>query len=522
MSGDINLAYVIDHLALTKETSLATIDGARQRTWGELKQRIASIASALNKLGVREGDYLSVISLNSDRYYELFFGAWWSGSAIVPLNNRWSINEILYALNDSKPSVLFFDDSHKDVIEKLRTNTSDLSVQHFIYFGESNCPDFATPYEQLVEYNEPMRRWPGGGDSVAAILYTGGTTGQSKGVMLSHTNLWSNAVIWTPLADFHITGCYLHAAPMFHGADIAMLIGSTLYGSKQVFIPQFDANQVLSAIEKYRVTQTLLVPTMIKRVIEALTVQKSDTSSLRTMIYGASPMPEGLLIDLMEKLPDVGLFQVYGQTETAPVVSVLSKQDHKSGGEKLTSAGQPLSVNDIKIVDSKGEVQSANGIGQIYTCGPNSMLGYLNKPEVTAATLKDGWVATGDVGYIDNDGYLFIMDRAKDMIISGGENIYSAEVESVISVHPAILDVAVIGIPDEQWGESVHAIVRLKPNNILSQDKLINYCKERLSSYKCPKSVAFRDQPFPVSSAGKTLKADLRKPYWKTCSKNVN
>lgn len=520
MTSRINLSHAIEHYALLKPDEVVTINGNRIHTWRELKTRIAALAHSLQELGIKEDDRLAVLSLNSDRYLEAYYTPWWMGAVVVPLNIRWSAKENLYALSDSDAKVLFFEQSFISVVEQLKAET-DCKVEHFIYMSDEGCPDWAIPYESLVASGGIAERVQCGDDKMAAILYTGGTTGHPKGVMLCHTGIWSSSLTATYTIEIKGTDICLHAAPMFHVADLAIMVATMIMGGRHVFIPQFEPDAVLQAIGKHGVTHCLLVPTMVKILLSSPKIAEEDFSSLHTIVYGASPMPVGVLLDLMEKMPAVELVQAYGQTEMSPIVSLLPKEDHTIDNPRLRSVGKPTMMSSVRIVGEDGTIVPTGEVGEIHASGATTMLGYLNMPELTAETLKDGWVASGDAGYMDEDGYIYLVDRVKDMIISGGENVFSAEVESVLSTYLAIQDVAVIGIPDDKWGESVHAIVILKPDQSVTEQDIIDHCKEQIAGYKCPRSVEFRTEPFPVSAAGKTLKVEMRKPYWADVSRKI-
>jgi acyl-CoA synthetase (AMP-forming)/AMP-acid ligase II len=312
---------------------------------------------------------------------------------------------------------------------------------------------------------------------------------------------------------------------MFHLADGVMTQAGILAGSTHVFIPMFTPATTIAAISKKKVTHTLLVPIMIQMVIIDPSIKDADLSSLQYILYGAAPIAEAVLMQATSTLPRTNFLQGYGQTEMAPLVTILSPQYHTSEGPyagKLKSAGQAISCVEIKIVSETGEELASGQIGEIIAKGPNAMVGYWNKPEETAVSLRNGWVHTGDVGYLDEDGFLFLVDRVKDMIVSGGENVYSAEVENALSNHPAVTQVIVIGIPHDEWGEQVHAEVILKEGQTATEDEIIAKTKEYIASYKCPRSVKFRTEPFPMSGAGKLLKREVRKAYWEGKERLIN
>jgi acyl-CoA synthetase (AMP-forming)/AMP-acid ligase II len=359
-------------------------------------------------------------------------------------------------------------------------------------------------------------------DTMAGIFYTGGTTGFPKGVMQSHRAIWASAMSALPSFGMNRKTIYLHAAPMFHMADFAGSMGATICCSSNVILQAFDPEKVLNIVGEEQVTHTLIVPAMIKMMLNHPAFASADVSTLECVIYGASPMPAATLETFMQHWPTVGLVQAYGQTELAPLATLLSREDHRPGSEKLKSAGQPTPVSELRIVD-EGGVDCEQGVsGEVVVRGPHSMIGYWNKPEETAKALQGGWVFTGDAGYLDADGYLFIVDRVKDMVVTGGENVFTTEVENAVISHAAVQDVAVIGIPDEEWGEAVHAIVILQPDQSVSAQELLDHCRERIAGYKLPKGVTFREEPLPLSGAGKVLKIELRKPYWEGRERQVS
>lgn len=302
------------------------------------------------------------------------------------------------------------------------------------------------------------------------------------------------------------------------------LYGRFMAGT-HVVIPMFTPDSVLAAIEKHRPSQTLLVPVMLQMVLQSDKLAETDISSLTQIAYGASPITEAVLIEAFEKFPNVSFLQAFGQTELSPVATILPAEYHVLDGPnagKLRAAGRATRVCEIRVVDEDCAEVPRGEVGQIAVKGPITMLGYWNKPEVTADTIRDGWVLTGDAGYMDDDGFIFLMDRVKDMIVSGGENVYSAEVENALSRHPAVATSAVIGIPSDQWGESVHAIVILHPGAEVTSGELQAHCHEMIAGYKCPRSIEFRADPFPLSGANKVLKTELRKPYWEGRERQIS
>jgi acyl-CoA synthetase (AMP-forming)/AMP-acid ligase II len=375
-------------------------------------------------------------------------------------------------------------------------------------------------YEDLLASTAPVADALRRGDDLAGIFYTGGTTGFPKGVMLSHNNLCSSGLAMRAEGLATPGGTYLHAAPMFHLADIGCAMPHWIEGNSHSIVPAFNPELVLDTLERDRVTHLLLVPTMIQMLVDHPAMKKPrDLSALHTIMYGASPIAEAVLARAMAALPGVGFVQAYGMTELSPVATINPAWYHTPEARhhgKLRSAGRPSYDTEVKIVDTDGAELPRGTVGEVVVRGPNVMQGYWNQPELTAQALRDGWMHTGDGAYMDQDGFIFIADRLKDMIISGGENIYSAETENAVAQHPAVAACAVIGIPSEQWGEAVHAVVVLKTGEAgeaIDAEALIAHCKTLIAGYKCPRSVGFVDA-LPLSGAGKVLKTTLREPYW--------
>jgi len=517
------LTQSVHRNAQIRGNKIATVNGDRQRTWAELKNRVACFAGALKSIGVEAGDRVAILALNSDRYFEYYFGVPWAGACVVPLNIRWSAPENAYSLKDAGVEVLLVDDTFAKMIPVLKAKGVDL--KSIIFIGDGELPEGMLSYEKLIAVHQPTEDAFRSNDDLAGIYYTGGTTGFPKGVMLTHSNMWSSAIALMSLINLEESNAVLHAAPMFHLADGAMTQAGILAGSKHVFIPMFTPAGTIKAIEEKKASHALLVPVMIQMVINDPSVKEADLSSLEFVLYGASPIAESVLIQAMNTLPKAAFAQGYGQTELAPLATMLSPKYHVTEGPfagKLKSAGQAIPCVEIKIVNEEGTELALGGIGEIAVRGPNAMMGYWNKPEETAATLRNGWVHTGDAGYMDDEGFVFLVDRVKDMIVSGGENVYSAEVENAVSNHPAVGQVVVIGIPSEEWGEQVHAEIILKEGMTATEADIIATTKEYIANYKCPRSITFRTEPFPLSGAGKLLKREVRKPYWEGKERQIN
>jgi len=509
LSQLLNRAVQINH------QGAATIYGERTRTWSELRDRVSRLAGALRAIGVAHDDRIAILALNSDRYYEYYFAVPWAGAVFVPINTRLAPAEIAFWLNDSKARVLFIDenfiDAHGRIKDQLKT------VETVVYLGEGDAPDGMLTYEALIAGEPPVEDAGRRDDDLTALLYTGGTTGRSKGVMLSHRNIVCDVLQSLRHIPMSKSTRALHAAPMFHAADGFFCMCGVAVAATNVIVPAFEPVSTMQTIAAARVESALLIPTMINMVVNHPQLPEHDLSCLQHIIYGASPMPEAVIRKAMEVLPQVKFTQAYGQTEASPVLTMLGPEDHALDGphtERLASAGRALPGVELAIFDEHDKPLPNGEVGEICARGPNVMLGYWNLPEATETTLRDGWLHTGDGGRLDDDGYLFIVDRVKDMIVSGGENVYSAETENAVYQHPAVAECAVIGIPHDKWGEQVHAIVRLKSGASATEEELIDHCKELIAGYKCPRSIEFLEEPLPLSGAGKILKKDLRAPYW--------
>ncbi|MFK0280921.1 long-chain fatty acid--CoA ligase [Streptomyces sp. NPDC090499] len=484
----------------------STIFGDRVRTAAESADRISRLAGALKLLGVQTGDRVAMLALNSDRYHEYLLATWWAGAAVVPLNIRWAPTEILFSLHDSGAHMLLVDDAFAPVVPSLEE-----ALDTVVYCGDGAVPEGMLGYEQLIAAAEPVEDVRAGGDTLAGIFYTGGTTGFPKGVMLSHSNLRVSATGGQAHAGLAVPdGRMLHAAPMFHLADLAVWTAQHLVGGSHVIIPAFEPIAVMKAIETHRVTSLLLVPVMIQMLVDHPDMAKHDLSSCHSVLYGASSIAEAVLKRAMNAFPNAGFVQAYGMTEVAPIATLLTAQDHAEG--HLRSAGRAAAHSEIRIAAPDGTDAPVGTVGEVLVRGGHVMLGYWNNPADTSDALRGGWYHTGDGAYMDENGYLYIADRLKDMIVSGGENIYSAEVENAVAQHPAVATCAVIGVPDERFGERVHAVVVLRQGFAATAEEIRGHTKTLIAGYKAPRSVEFTDA-LPLSGAGKILKRELRKRY---------
>jgi long-chain acyl-CoA synthetase len=501
----------------------ATVFGDRTRTWAEFDERMRRLAGAMHGLGLKAGDRIGILALNSDRYLECLFGLSHGGFVFVPINTRLAVPEVVYWLADSGCAALLVDDAFAAVVPKLLPETPDL--KHVVFMGEGALPQGMRAYEDLLARAQPMQDSIGSGDDLAGIFYTGGTTGRSKGVMLSHNNIVANALNTNAGAVASEDTRYVHAAPMFHAADNAMTFLVTGFGGMHFFLPRFDPLALLAMVGEHKLTHVLIVPTMINMLVSHPDVTRFDLSSLDRLLFGASPMPEAVLRRAVEVMPGTKFVQAYGQTEASPVMTLLDHRYNTFEGPdagRVKSAGRSVLGCEVRILDGSDNEVPRGTVGEICGRGAMVMLGYWKQPDMTVHTLRNGWLHTGDSGYMDDDGFVYVVDRMKDMIISGGENIYSAETEEALYSHPAVAECAVIGVPDDTWGERVHAIVRLKPGAAATAEALIAHSHTRIAGYKCPRSVELREEPLPLSGAGKILKTELRRPFWEGRTKQVN
>lgn len=508
------------HRALHQDPDrLVTICQGREHTVEQFADRVSRLAGALQNLGVRPGDRVGMLSLNSDRYVEYLTAVPWLGAALNLVNIRWSLAEIGYSLEESDTRVLFVDEAFQTASAALRSTC--LCLTTVIYCGDGPTPANTIGYEDLIAAHNPIPDTRTGGDSMLGVFYTGGTTGNPKGVMLSHNNVLSSAMGSLATGDFLTRGGrLLHSAPMFHIADFTSILCGHLSGVTHVALPSFTPEGVLDSIAQQDIQDLLLVPTMIQMLINHPEATDRDLSGIRNIVYGASTISETVLQRTKHLFPNARFTQVYGMTETSPVATLLLATDHDVPA-LLRSAGRAAPHCEVRIVGPDSSELPQGEVGEVIVKGDNVMLGYWELPEETAASVRDGWMHTGDAGRMDQQGYIYIVDRIKDMVITGGENVYSAEVENTLALHPAVAACAVIGLPDPQWGERVHAVVVTHPQSDCTSDDLQQHCRKHIANYKVPRSIEFVDQ-LPLSGAGKVLKRVLRQKHSKDHAADVS
>lgn len=476
----------------------------RRTSFQELWSRCRRLASVLRSKGLEAGERVAILAANSDQYIESYVAIPAAGFVIVPLNTRHAEPELRYALADSGARLLITDRDPGELADLVDT---------VITMPEE--------FDALIAATDEIELGLGvTEDTLAGLFYTGGTTGASKGVMLTHRNLVANTFHFMTAVPPDQDNVSLIMAPLFHAAGSNGVLAGIWSASTQVLLEVFDAGVALDLIEEHRVTHTLGVPAMIAAISELQHNEPRDTSTVRMIAHGGSPIATEVVRRAHAAFPTAEFVHVYGATETSPLVTSLRNEQDHLNEERGCSCGQAIVGVRAAIVDADGNELPVGEVGEVVTQGPNIMRGYWNKPEQTAAALRNGWYHTGDLGRLDADGYLYLVDRAKDMIVSGGENVYCSEVEEALYKHPAVLEAAVFGVPDDKWGEAVHAVV--VPREAVSSAVLIDFCRERIAGYKLPKAITFSATELPKSGPGKILKRELRAPFWEGRTRSVN
>jgi len=495
----------------------ALVCNSTRLTYLQVQERVNRLVNALVDLGVEHGQKVAIMALNSHRYVETYYACAKLGAVFAPLNYRAKREELIYMVNNSEASIFFVEERYLELIASIRPELR--GIRHFICYDAR--PQGMQNYEDIIARYEPEEVSVEVDDSDPTVLiYTSGTTALPKGVVLTYLSLSIYVTNTVEPANPETHDVMMLSVPVYHVAGATAIMSSIWGGRTLVVLPQFEPLAWLETIQRERVTHTFVVPTMLKRVMEEPDFDKYDLSSLKLLAYGAAPMP----YEVIRKAVGVfkcGLMNAYGQTESTSTITYLGPEDHIIEGteeekqrrlERLKSVGRPMEDVDIAIMDPQGNTLPAGQEGEIAAKGARLMTGYWKREEETAHALVDGWLHTGDIGWMDEDGYLFITGRTKDLIIRGGENISPGEIEAVLQQHPKIEDAAVIGVPDEEWGEEVKAIVQLKPGETATAWEIIQYTKSCLASFKAPRYVTFVDE-LPRNYLGKVLKTDLRKLY---------
>ncbi len=521
------VAGLLRHLARRQANDEMLVLGAERRTWAEEFDVACRVGQAVKRDGLGVGDRIAFLDRNGIAYFDFLFGGALVGAVNVAVNWRLAPAEMAAIIDDSGAPLLAI---HVEYLPALADMTSGLpSVRRIVVFGDNAviCADArAVAFDAWIEGSPPEDPGHvGGPGEVSMQLYTSGTTGLPKGVMLTNANL-STAIAEAGFT-FHITDdtVSLVAMPLFHIGGSGWALCAMSRGGRSIILRDIDPNLLLELIAAERITEMFVVPAVLMLLLATPSLADTDLSSLRLVFYGASPISEDVLVKCMAAF-GCAFCQVYGMTETTGAITALSFEDHDPDGPRrglLRSAGRPHRSVALRVVDpDSGRDAVPGAVGEVWTRSPYNMSGYWGKPEETAATIDaDGWLRTGDAGYFDADGYLYLHDRIKDMVISGGENIYPAEIENVLLAYPAIVDAAVIGVPDVKWGETVKAIVVLAPGEVLDEAGVIAHCRGSLAHYKCPTSVD-ATHALPRNPSGKILKRELRAPYWVGKERSIN
>lgn len=510
--GIATVADIVRTHGATRPDVVALIDGKRSVTFGELDARSSQAAQAFRAAGIGFGDRVAFVEKNCVEFFEILCGLAKLGAIGVPVNWRLAAPEMAHIIADAGARAVVVGTEFFGHLEAIVDDLTD--VHTVLGLGEHDrwpaFDDWIAPH--------PAED-PGvttGSDDIAFLMYSSGTTGAPKGVMLSNANYLAKTVGCVDEWRFGADSVSLAVMPLFHMAGSGWALAGLYVGCPTVVLRDVDPHAILDAITRHRVTNMLLVPAVIQRLLATPQIATADLSSLRLIVYGASPIADDVVRNALDRF-DCDLCQVYGMTETTGSITQLNRHDP----ELLRSCGQPYPWVQLRVVDAEGRDVASGTVGELWTRSAQNMLGYWNNPEATAATLTpDGWLKTGDVGYVDDAGYVYLYDRVKDMIVSGGENVYPAEVENVLMDHPQVADVAVIGVPDDTWGEAVKAVVVPASEAALDPAELIAFARARLAGFKLPKSVEFAAE-LPRNPSGKLLKRQLREPYWRGVDRRV-
>lgn len=503
---------------------IAVVKERQQISYHELKEMAYKLANALLNLGIHKGERVAVLVPNCVEYIICDYALAKCGLVRVPLRERVDTDSNVYVVVETEPSILIYHETLTSKVEEMRPRLN--SIKHFVSISEeSKVPPGDLHFNKLISTEpstEPQAEVAE--TDVNAIYYTGGTTGVPKGVVL--TNRAWLATIVTEMLELGLgkEDVFAHLAPINHASGM-FILPILLRGGTNVLFDGFTPQSFLEAVERDKVTATFVVPTMLNQILDYPDLRKYDFSSLKTVVYGAAPISPERLKKALAIFGPI-LSQLFGQTEAPMMIAVLPKEDHILRGsakeeERLASCGRPTVIAQVRLVDDEDNDVPLGEVGEIVVRSPNVMVEYYKKPEMTAETLRNGWLHTGDLARQDEEGYIYIVDRKKDMIISGGVNIFPREIEDILHKHPAVADVAVIGVPDDKWGEAVKAVVTLHPNKSVTAQELIDFCKKAKGSLTSPKSVDFVDS-IPLTPLSKHDKKALREKYWKGLARRVH
>jgi long-chain acyl-CoA synthetase len=490
----------------------------RRITFKELDERVNRLANAFIGLGCKKGDRLAILSENTHKYMEVYFAAAKAGMSVTPLNFRLSDTELAYIVNDSESVLFLAGDGYEGRSQTIKSQLKHINN----YVSLDNRSESHLFYEDILrESSVDEPRVPVNENDMVILMYTGGTTGLPKGVMLSHRNILS--AMYGLIISFTITRhdieCFI--LPLFH-ISLWPVLCALMVGGTAVIVRRPDLQNLLQAIQKEKCTHIVLVPTLLNWILDLSNIDEFDLTSLRLITYAGSPMPAEVLKKCIGKFGNI-FAQGYGLTEAAPLVTTLHPEDHFFDGPKaklLMSVGKEGATVHVRVVDENDEPVNPGQVGEIVARGKNIMMGYWKNSDLTTQALRGGWLHTGDLGTLDEEGYIYLVDRKADMIVTGGENVYPKETEDILYSHPAVFECAVVSAPDEKWGERVQAVVVLKKGYPVTEEEMIRYCKQRLAGYKCPKKIEFWDD-LPKTTVGKIKRKDVKQHFWEGCRKMV-
>jgi long-chain acyl-CoA synthetase len=501
----LTMTSTLDRAARMFGARPAIADAHASASWAEHMDRVRRAAAVLRSHGLKPGERFAVMGLNSHLYSEILHAGYWAGLIPVPINHRLAPPEIRQIVGDAGCKLL----AHCNAFAKVLA-TPELSALKL------QPLNLESDYERRLIHSEPVPAHDARPEALALLLFTGGTTGRSKGVCLSHANIVSNAMQVALAMRAGPQDRFLHAAPMFHAADL-LANAFTLVGGSHAYLPSFSGDGALAAMRDRKVSVAMLAPTMIVMILQQPDVAAYDLSSLRLIFYGSSPIDAVWVRRAMAAFPNVDLQHNYGCTETSPILTAVEPAEVRerfSAGDEtiLRSAGRAVAGVDLTIRDDRGNELAQGEVGEVVVRGPNVASGYFNRPEETEAAFRDGWFHTGDMGRLDENGLLFIVDRKKDMVITGGENVYTSEVEAALYLHPHVQEAAVIGVPDEKYGEALFAVIVPVQGKDVSVDDIVEHCRGRIGAYKIPRRGDIVTE-LPKSAMGKILKNELRRIY---------
>ncbi|MCY6379705.1 long-chain-fatty-acid--CoA ligase [Hoeflea prorocentri] len=516
----IRLPDLVRKYAFHTPDKMATYFEGRAHSWAQFSARMHGAAKALQDLGVGPGDRVAFLGMNSHWLVEMYLVPSMIGALCVPINYRLSEDEMAETIDDCTPQILIVDRHFQEQAAALMERCPSLET---LIFADWDAPAPVLPpdtlnYDDLIAQAgnvaaDAFDDLASASDDTMILFYTSGTTGQPKGVMLSHSNMQANATGTGPLYKYRSDDVLLLSGPMFHLGTGSRVFTSIVYGTTKIIQAKFEVEETMRLIQDQKVTTMTMVPTMLRMILDHPTFPTFDFSSLRCLTYGAAPMPIGVISQCLEQIPDVTFCQGYGMTEAAPNLCVLRPEDHEPIDgviPKLASVGRPIHTTDLRIVDENDKPVKQGETGELTVRGPQIMNGYWNKPEETGEAMRGGFYHTGDAGYEDEDGYIYLVGRTKEMIITGGENVYPIETENCLSKHPDVASAAVLGLPHDKWGEMVVAVVALHDGARVTGDDLIAYCRGKIAGYKVPKSIRIWDGPLPLSHTNKIDKQKIR------------